>query len=328
MEGRKIIFNLGLGIVLFTTVFFSSAFAAVLYTDKQDYRPTNTVLITGEGFIPLHLISLKIIRPGGGILYVFPTTNSLGSFTYLYTVSLETGTYTVIATDFTNTASTTFTDSPDAIWTTRNDCGDISQDANEYAIGETVYINGDGFSPGNYDWSITGNPGGASCDPNIVVASGTVTVDASGAFCINAYTVQPDDCGEYQVKLDTKGDNYRVKETTTSTTTSTTTTSTSTTTISTTTTILTTSTTTIQTTTTTSTTVPTTTTTVSTTTTSTIIPTTTTISVTTTTIPTTIPTTTTIPTPKPVPSTSPILMILLLSSLALIGTRKIKLGSS
>jgi len=100
--------------------------------------------------------------------------------------------------------------SPDAIWTTKDDCGDEAQDVNHFAIGDHVYINGEGFSPDSYSWTIKGKPGGASCDPNIIVASGTVVVDSSGSFCFDAYTVASDDCGEYQVKLDTKGDNYRV----------------------------------------------------------------------------------------------------------------------
>ncbi len=99
-----------------------------------------------------------------------------------------------------------------SIWTTRDDCGDIKQDVNHYAIGEHIYINGANFDPGDYFWKIKGQPGGASCDPNIIVAMGTFTVDETGSFCFDAYTVQPDDCGEYKVKFANKGDNYRVKE--------------------------------------------------------------------------------------------------------------------
>ncbi len=100
-----------------------------------------------------------------------------------------------------------------AIWTTRNDCGAATQDANHYEIGEAVHINGHQFDPGEYDWEIKGLPGNASCDPGIIVASGTITITAEddGAFCFHAYTVADDDCGEYQVKFDNKGDNYRVK---------------------------------------------------------------------------------------------------------------------
>ena len=111
-----------------------------------------------------------------------------------------------------------------AIWTTRDDCGDSKQDVNHYDIGEHVWINGANFNPGDYYWRIRGQPGGASCDPWQIVADGTFTVDESGSFCFDAYTVQPDDCGEYKVKFGNKGDNYRVigAVTTTSSTTTTT----------------------------------------------------------------------------------------------------------
>lgn len=98
-----------------------------------------------------------------------------------------------------------------SIWTTKNDCGSESQDVNHFAVGDTVYINGANFSPGDHNWTITGKPGGASSDPGQVVASGVVTVGTSGKFCIPAYVVQPGDSGEYQVKVGKKGDNYRVK---------------------------------------------------------------------------------------------------------------------
>lgn len=97
-----------------------------------------------------------------------------------------------------------------SIWTTTNLCGTEQQDVNKYNIGETVYINGAGFDAGDYEWTITGQPGQASCDPKIVVASDAQTVDSSGAFCFAAYTVQSDDCGEYSVDFGKKNDNYNV----------------------------------------------------------------------------------------------------------------------
>lgn len=97
-----------------------------------------------------------------------------------------------------------------SIWTTKDDCGDVTQDVNHFAIGEHVFINGANFDEGPYDWDITGQSGGASCDPDIAVASGIFDVDASGAFCFDAYVVAPDDCGEYKASVDNKHDNYRV----------------------------------------------------------------------------------------------------------------------
>jgi hypothetical protein len=102
---------------------------------------------------------------------------------------------------------------PGAIWTTTSSCGD-PQNVNHYEVGDTVYINGAGFTRhdgGSISWSITGQPGQASSDPGIVVASGNASVDGDGAFCFAAYVVQPGDDGEYKAEADGKHDNYRVK---------------------------------------------------------------------------------------------------------------------
>ena len=99
-----------------------------------------------------------------------------------------------------------------SIWTTNNDCGNETQDENQYAIGGKVFINGKNFECLNYNWSITGQPGGASEDPGIIVASGNKTVNPDGSFCFEAYTVQADDGGVYSVDFGNKNDNYRVNE--------------------------------------------------------------------------------------------------------------------
>ena len=100
-----------------------------------------------------------------------------------------------------------------AIWTTTSACG-APQDANIYQHGATVYIHGSGFDAAtSLAWTITGQPGGASSDPGITVASGNVTTDGSGAFCFSAYTIADDDSGEYTVDVTgaSKNDNYRVE---------------------------------------------------------------------------------------------------------------------
>lgn len=100
-----------------------------------------------------------------------------------------------------------------AIWTTSNACGTEQQDVNHYKKGQHVYINGKNFSSNtSYAWEIKGKPGNASNDPGIVVASGNKTTTGNGSFCFDAYTVPFDDGGEYQVKFETKGDNYQVDE--------------------------------------------------------------------------------------------------------------------
>ena len=114
---------------------------------------------------------------------------------------------------------------------TRNDVCGPEVNENHYNLGDPVFINGKAFDDGTHAWSITGNPGGASADPNVAVASGSITIvnglitaltgevndegpivaGPGGDFCFKAYVIQPDDGGEYQVKLGDKGDNYRVQ---------------------------------------------------------------------------------------------------------------------
>ena len=100
---------------------------------------------------------------------------------------------------------------PGTLWTTTVACGLDPVDSNHFAVGENIYLHLRGFEPNtSQDWSITGTPG--SCDSQIAVASGTANFDANGDACFLAYTVLPNDCGTYQVKVGTKGDNYRVDE--------------------------------------------------------------------------------------------------------------------
>ncbi|HLC78677.1 MAG TPA: hypothetical protein VJH92_06135 [Candidatus Nanoarchaeia archaeon] len=99
---------------------------------------------------------------------------------------------------------------PGSIWTTRDDCGNLTQNVNQFALGEKVYINGNNFASESHNWEIKGQPGGASCDPNTIIANGSYVVDASGEFCIQAYTISLDDCGVYKVDFGGKNDNYQV----------------------------------------------------------------------------------------------------------------------
>jgi len=82
--------------------------------------------------------------------------------------------YYVYSSDGNISAQITFTDA--AIWSTIDNCDVSTQDANHYSIGETVYINGDGFAAASYNWTIKGKPGGASCDPNLVVCGEELTL--------------------------------------------------------------------------------------------------------------------------------------------------------
>jgi hypothetical protein len=84
----------------------------------------------------------------------------------------------------------------EVIWITKGGCGEPQAD-NHYQVGEEVYLNGSNFQPGFWNWYILGTA--SSCDPGAVVTSGNIIVDESGTFCIKAYTIAANDCGEYTV---------------------------------------------------------------------------------------------------------------------------------
>jgi hypothetical protein len=96
-----------------------------------------------------------------------------------------------------------------AIWTTSNTCG-APQNVNEYAVGETIYLNGSNFTAGeSLPWDITRVSGGSE---KPTVASGSLAVGSAGTFCISAYLIQASDAGfTYQATVGTvKSDNFRV----------------------------------------------------------------------------------------------------------------------
>ncbi len=178
---------------------------------KYDFAPGDIVYIHGTGFLSWRDVDIDITRPNCVVDSGSTTINLTGGFVYEYDLDGILGFYFVVASDGINSAQIIFTDNHGAIWTTRGDCGDVTQDVNLYDIGDHVYINGKGFTPEvEYEWFIKGKPGGASCHPNEIVASGQVIANESGAFCFYAYEVRGDDCGEYSVKVDSKNDNYRV----------------------------------------------------------------------------------------------------------------------
>lgn len=94
-----------------------------------------------------------------------------------------------------------------SIWTTTESCGEDPQNANEYFVGQMVYINGANFPAGTYAWDIASSPFKLADQ----VASGNVVVDATGKFCFAAYTIAEQDSGVYQATVDgNKKDNYHI----------------------------------------------------------------------------------------------------------------------
>jgi hypothetical protein len=88
----------------------AAAEGATIWTDKVDYAPEETVTIFGSGFNADAAVTGTVTRPDGVVDPWTTTADSAGNFEATYPLDGITGTYTVTATDGTNTATTTFTD--------------------------------------------------------------------------------------------------------------------------------------------------------------------------------------------------------------------------
>jgi len=106
-----------LGIILCLALLFTAtpllvgqASTPVIWTDKTDYQPGDTVTIYGSGFLANAPITVSVTRPDFTVDSWTATSDSDGKFTTAYPLDGILGTYTVTASDGTNTASTTFTD--------------------------------------------------------------------------------------------------------------------------------------------------------------------------------------------------------------------------
>ena len=115
LERKLSITLLMLAMLMFLAVFAATPVTAqgteaLVWTDKEDYSPEETVTIYGSGFNPEATVNITVTRPDGNTNEWAVTSDSSGSFTTTYLLDGITGTYTVTATDGTNTATTTFTD--------------------------------------------------------------------------------------------------------------------------------------------------------------------------------------------------------------------------
>ena len=79
-----------------------------------------------------------------------------------------------------------------SIWTTDDSC--TPQNLNHYDRGAEIWLRADGFGPNDLiTIKITGQPGNSSGDPGDTVSEISATPNATGYFCVKAYTVAEDE---------------------------------------------------------------------------------------------------------------------------------------
>jgi hypothetical protein len=112
---KKLFSTLVIALLILSIVFvpiLASAEGARIWTDKDNYGPSDTVTIFGSGFLPSTEVTITITAPDLSVATIYASTDEFGAFTTQYLLDGMFGTYTVTATDGINTATTTFTEAP------------------------------------------------------------------------------------------------------------------------------------------------------------------------------------------------------------------------
>ena len=178
----------------------TSAGAAV-WTDKADYPPGDTVVISGSGLPSKTKLVVQIFRPHGTDL-LSTKTDSQGSFTLDYELTPDRamlGTYTIIVINPANgqiLATTTFTDGPVKYTVAFHSTGlpsgttwsvSFGGDPKSNAAADKAFNN---IDPGTYSWSIPTASGGTGIQYVPSPASGSVTVSGADIDVYITFTTQ------------------------------------------------------------------------------------------------------------------------------------------
>jgi uncharacterized repeat protein (TIGR01451 family) len=115
---------------------------ATIQTDKADYAPTETPVLSGAGFAANTEVTITVTAPDGTATTFTATTDSQGQFTANYEGPLTYGEFSVTATDGANVVAMSFTDkAPNvtASWSD-HDCASIKADAKDLDTSKSYYV--------------------------------------------------------------------------------------------------------------------------------------------------------------------------------------------
>jgi hypothetical protein len=197
-----------LGIFIYQFTLPVAADTTVIWTDKSDYSPEETVLISGSGFNPFSTVNIQVTRPDGVDVCPsewrcgeLPITDENGSFfNYQYILDGIEGTYIVDANDGNNSAQTSFTDTRTTVSATLNGGSSVTVlpgASITAAVTGTLTSGDDWHSTG---WRISTTTGSYyNCADTTDYSSGTHTV----TFTITA----PTNPGVYNVYFRISGSN-------------------------------------------------------------------------------------------------------------------------
>jgi hypothetical protein len=111
---------------------------ATIWTDKSDYSPGDTAVISGSGFLSNANVTISVTRPNSTVDTIYAMTDGSGGFVRDYQLDGATGNYTIVATDGMNTATTEFTDKVVKISITVTPTSAVAGSTTTFAISVSV----------------------------------------------------------------------------------------------------------------------------------------------------------------------------------------------
>lgn len=151
---------------------------AAIRTDQSDYAPESVVHINGTGFVANSTVTLTLTNPDNSTATWNAQTNSNGDFATSYQIDSMAGSYSLVATDGTNTATTSFTDSVQVATTTTLNAVASPVAAGTTGVAWSGTVSGSVAVPNGSTVQLLEAPGG--CTGTFAVVATTTT--SGGSF--------------------------------------------------------------------------------------------------------------------------------------------------
>jgi Carboxypeptidase regulatory-like domain/Bacterial Ig-like domain (group 3) len=190
---------------------------AYIWTDQNDYPPESNVTIYGINFLPVADVNVTITNPDSSIASWLTLTNSSGEFTTMYKLDSLGGLYYVNATEGTNHATTTFTDTVTIDFSTVNPSDSVGTTKSSFFTTDDVYATivttsnggGSGVNPADgFAYVISGSCPTINNTPLTDVSGGyeTVSYSTTGTFVEKVWPA-PTSAGIYAIVIDANKNN-------------------------------------------------------------------------------------------------------------------------
>ncbi len=176
------------GIVSFAT-HHAWADTAAIWTDQSDYAPESIVHINGTGFAANSTVTLTLTNPDNSTVSWNASTDNNGDFATSYQIDSMGGSYSLAATDGTNAATTSFTDSIVVSTTTALNAVASPVSANTAGVGWSGTVSASPAVPNGSTVQLLEAPGGCTGTFAAVASATTSGGSFNGTFTAPSFGI-------------------------------------------------------------------------------------------------------------------------------------------